>query len=70
LIEKLCQIKIHLYTKKENRINQNCNAVIIMNHRTRLDWLFFFCVLRRLEGLKNIKIILKRDLRNIPGPGM
>ena len=40
-----------------------------MNHRTRMDWLFFFCVLRRLKGLENIKIILKRSLRNVWGPG-
>ena len=68
----MCKININVLLKSEDdqkKLKQNKNLIIIMNHRTRLDWLFFFCVLRRLKGLDNIKIILKRDLRGIPGPG-
>lgn len=39
-----------------------------MNHRTRLDWLFYFSVLYRSQALSKIKIILKDDLKKIPGP--
>ncbi len=45
------------------------SSIILMNHRTRLDWLFYFCILDRLKSLTNIKIILKNGLKNIPGPG-
>jgi len=40
-----------------------------MNHRTRLDWLFYFCVLYRTKALGYIKIILKQGLEKIPGAG-
>ncbi len=49
--------------------NKN-NSIIIMNHRTRLDWLFYFCVLYRYHGLNEIKIILKDSLKKIPGAGI
>ena len=44
-------------------------ALIIMNHRSRLDWMFYWCYLHRYGHLKHEKIILKDDLKNIPGPG-
>ena len=40
-----------------------------MNHRTRLDWLFYFCILHRLNSLTKIKIVLKDGLKKVPGPG-
>ena len=47
------------------------NAVIIMNHRCRLDWMFFWSVVARSGdlALKNEKIMMKNELKYIPGPG-
>lgn len=44
-------------------------SIILMNHRTRLDWMFYFCILYRQRKLEDIKIILKRGLEKIPGAG-
>jgi len=45
-------------------------SIIIMNHRTRLDWMYFWCVLaRQPSGIMNEKIILKSTLKHYPGPG-
>ena len=41
-----------------------------MNHRTRLDWMFFWAVLMRQSSNNTLKIILKSTLKWIPGPGL
>ncbi len=72
MLEKVCKIKIFLHEAKTNKTNEskfNKSSIIIMNHRTRLDWLFYFCILYRLNALSKIKIILKDVLKKIPGPG-
>ena len=43
--------------------------LIIMNHRTRLDWMYLWSVMVRQSGVKTEKIILKAPLKNIPGAG-
>ena len=48
---------------------KNDKAVIIMNHKTRLDWLYYWSVVLRHGKLENEKIILKNGLKHIPGPG-
>lgn len=52
-------------------IERNKPALIIMNHRTRLDWLFFWCALYKIDPwlLTTEKISLKSDLKLIPGAG-
>uniref|UniRef100_A0A915PFH5 Phospholipid/glycerol acyltransferase domain-containing protein n=1 Tax=Setaria digitata TaxID=48799 RepID=A0A915PFH5_9BILA len=46
-------------------------ALIIMNHRTRLDWMFFWNALYRMDPwlLTTEKISLKKPLKYIPGAG-
>ncbi|GMT10615.1 hypothetical protein PFISCL1PPCAC_1912 [Pristionchus fissidentatus] len=46
-------------------------AIILMNHRTRLDWLFLWNALYRMDPwlLTTEKISLKADLKRIPGAG-
>ena len=44
-------------------------TLIVMNHRTRLDWLFYFSVQARYASLRRFKICLKNELRHIPGLG-
>ncbi len=47
------------------------NAIIIMNHRCRLDWMFFWTVMARSGelALKDEKIMMKNELKYLPGPG-
>ncbi|XP_022086040.1 lysocardiolipin acyltransferase 1-like [Acanthaster planci] len=44
-------------------------SIILMNHRTRLDWMFFWVVLHRQSTLRTEKIILKNDPKMAPGFG-
>lgn len=44
-------------------------SVIIMNHRTRLDWMFLWCCLLRYSYLRLEKICLKAALKSVPGFG-
>ena len=44
--------------------------LLIMNHRTRLDWMYLWSVLVRQSGVKTEKIILKAPLKFVPGAGM
>ena len=44
-------------------------SVIVMNHRTRLDWMFLWCCLLRYSYLRMEKICLKAVLKAVPGFG-
>ncbi|VDK36407.1 unnamed protein product [Gongylonema pulchrum] len=46
-------------------------AIIIMNHRTRLDWMYFWAALFKINPhlLISSKIALKSELRRIPAAG-
>lgn len=44
-------------------------SVIIMNHRTRMDWMFLWNCLMRYSYLRLEKICLKASLKSIPGFG-
>ncbi|CAH1792687.1 unnamed protein product [Owenia fusiformis] len=50
-------------------IRPNERSLIVMNHRTRLDWMYLWSCLIRYGSLKNEKIILKSPLKHIPGAG-
>lgn len=44
-------------------------ALIICNHRTRVDWMFLWCLCLRHGQLSGLKIVLKESLKGIPGFG-
>ena len=44
-------------------------ALFIMNHRTRLDWMFLWSPLMAFNTLNQLKVILKDDLKLVPGVG-
>ncbi|CAJ0583293.1 unnamed protein product, partial [Mesorhabditis spiculigera] len=52
-------------------IDRQKPALIIMNHRTRLDWLFLWNALYKMDPwlLTTEKITLKNGLKKIPGAG-
>ncbi len=69
----MAKIKILVHHNKNDSAKENLletgSSIVLMNHRTRLDWMFYFCVLYRMSALAKIKIILKRGLEKIPGLG-
>ena len=44
-------------------------SLVVMNHRTRFDWLFYWCLADRLACHRYTKVVLKSGLRNVPGFG-
>lgn len=44
-------------------------ALIICNHRTRVDWMFLWCLCLHQGQLSGLKIVLKESLKSIPGFG-
>jgi lysocardiolipin and lysophospholipid acyltransferase len=47
--------------------NEGC--ILIMNHRTQMDWILLWNLLARFGDTRHCKIILKNSLKGIPGPG-
>ena len=41
-------------------------CLIVMNHRTRFDWLFLWAYIKRVGDLTRHKIILKASLKHVP----
>ncbi|KAL3096081.1 hypothetical protein niasHS_005840 [Heterodera schachtii] len=68
LVEFMFGVRIHL---QGDKIDRNKPSLIIMNHRTRLDWLFFWNALWRMDPwlLTTEKISPKSTLMFIPGAG-
>lgn len=63
-------MQVHITTEDFPSDVSNEKVVIIMNHRTRLDWLYYWSVIMRQGKLENEKIILKSKLKHIPGAGI
>jgi len=49
-----------------DRVQRHEKTVVVMNHRTRLDWLYFFNYLFRARVLNRQKITLKAPLKWVP----
>ena len=50
-------------------INRHEKTVVLLNHRTRLDWMFFFSVVFHSRILNRQIIALKSILKHPPGVG-
>ncbi len=70
-LEKFLQIKIYFHESNKNKSKNDYKdgSLVIMNHRTRLDWLYYFSILYRLNALMRLKIILKDQIKKVPGIG-
>ncbi|KAK3092745.1 hypothetical protein FSP39_006806 [Pinctada imbricata] len=66
LYETLCGVRV---TLTGDPVSPEDATLIIMNHRTRFDWLFIFSYIIRCGPLRRFKISLKEVLKNVPGPG-
>lgn len=65
-LEKIFRVKLVI---TGDTIRRHEKTLLIMNHRTRLDWMFFFCCVFHCRVLNRHKITLKSMLKWIPGPG-
>ena len=54
-----------------DKINPYESSVLIMNHRTRVDWGFLWLALFHCcqPNAHNVKYVLKSSLMHLPGPG-
>lgn len=56
-----------------DHISPDESAVLVMNHRTRVDWNFLWAAMYQAcmpkVGCHKLKFILKDPIRHIPGPG-
>lgn len=68
LLEFLHGFPVHV---SGDAIARDAPGLILMNHRTRLDWLFFWAALLKMDPrlLASLKISLKKGLKSLPGPG-
>ncbi|CAF0855490.1 unnamed protein product [Rotaria sp. Silwood1] len=64
LMEDLLNIRIVI--TGDDLINDKKRSLIILNHRTRLDWMFIWMCHSRYEILNQLKIVLKAQLKHIP----
>eukprot|EP00057_Strongylocentrotus_purpuratus_P004138 XP_003728105.1 PREDICTED: lysocardiolipin acyltransferase 1-like [Strongylocentrotus purpuratus] len=49
-----------------DKLVPNERSLLILNHRTRIDWLFFIACMMRQTNSSDLKIILKSQLKNAP----
>lgn len=68
VFEVIYGVKIKV-TGDISKLKKDSSNLIIMNHRTRLDWLFFMAFQARYGSMRRFKISLKYPLRHIPGAG-
>uniref|UniRef100_A0A0N4ZA34 PlsC domain-containing protein n=1 Tax=Parastrongyloides trichosuri TaxID=131310 RepID=A0A0N4ZA34_PARTI len=68
LLQFLLRVKVRL---SGDVIDATKCSIIIMNHRTRLDWLYIWNALYRMNPwlIVNLKIALKNELQYFPGVG-
>ena len=66
LVEKLCGVRVVITGEP---VGCEDSTIILMNHRTRFDWLFIFSYILRHGPLRRFKISMKDILKYVPGPG-
>jgi lysocardiolipin and lysophospholipid acyltransferase len=52
-----------------DQFRRDDDCLILMNHRTRLDWLFAWPLIGKIGRLEHLKIIMKKELGKIPAVG-
>ncbi|CAK0912140.1 unnamed protein product [Prorocentrum cordatum] len=69
LVRHVLGVKIVLYAGAEVHDLAEQDILIISNHRTRVDWMFFWALAAALGRLGSLNIVLKDSLRSVPGFG-
>ena len=65
-LELILRTKIVITGSIDTILSTEVPTVIILNHRTRFDWLYLYAFLARLGSLENHRIILKSSLKRVP----
>lgn len=52
-----------------DKMKRSESSLVIANHRTRLDWMFLWSVTGRAKWSALLRIILRGDLKHLPGFG-
>ena len=68
LYEVVYGVKIRA-TGEISKLNKLASSLVLLNHRTRLDWLFILSLQARYATLRRFKISLKYPLRHVLGAG-
>uniref|UniRef100_A0A5K3EZB1 PlsC domain-containing protein n=1 Tax=Mesocestoides corti TaxID=53468 RepID=A0A5K3EZB1_MESCO len=75
LINGVLRIRVRVFGDKfadastdaaTDNTSSSSSSIALLNHRTRLDWLFVFCFGRYA---RHLKIVLKQELAGLPGVG-
>ncbi|EGC38927.1 hypothetical protein DICPUDRAFT_27831 [Dictyostelium purpureum] len=66
VFEVVNNIEIRFYG---DDIPEGESMIMMMNHPSEVDWLFSFSVAYRKKALSKIKVILKNEVRLVPGVG-
>ena len=66
--EVIYGVKIRV-TGDVSKLSPDACSLVLMNHRTRLDWLFVLSLQARYGSMRRFKISLKYPLRHVPGGG-
>ncbi|CAF1589562.1 unnamed protein product, partial [Adineta steineri] len=67
LLEDLLGIKIVI--TGDDLTKGKYRSIIILNHRTRLDWMYIWMLHSRFQLLEQLKIVMKASLKHVPGIG-
>lgn len=68
IYELLYGVKIKV-TGDVSKLNKDACSLVLLNHRTRLDWMFILSLQARYASLKHFRISLKYPIRHVPGAG-
>lgn len=65
LLQMYCQTEVIVHSDDPN-IFQDEGVLLIANHRTRIDWMYFWSYFTLLDMPSSFQIFLKKDLKNVP----
>jgi len=66
VMERVGGVQVHVSGQVPRRRER---ALLLLNHRTRLDWIWIWCPLVRAHCARYLKVVLKDSLKKVPGLG-
>ena len=62
IFEHIGQVKTRVTGDK---VNPSDNCLYLMNHRTRLDWIYFWQPQLSMDALYNNRVIIKKEIKDL-----
>eukprot|EP00611_Tribonema_gayanum_P006740 TRINITY_DN1604_c1_g2_i2.p1 TRINITY_DN1604_c1_g2~~TRINITY_DN1604_c1_g2_i2.p1 ORF type:complete len:468 (-),score=108.32 TRINITY_DN1604_c1_g2_i2:35-1258(-) len=66
MLEHLLGVRVVVYG---DEVPPRERALILSNHRTRVDWMFIWCLCARTHQLAQLRIVLQDAVKSLPGIG-